>query len=1003
MDKILIFSDAGFPDYHEVKGTDDNCVICGREKLAECLDAGSDVFINMHGSYFPQEACEALFGFLERGGGYINIGGVPMLYVIGSGSGAIAQNAYFRRMNIHAFYESDCSSVIRVGTADGSVNVNALAAEIDTGSAKSLVWNPTKNKYQKDEWGSSGSMDAVVTSMLNGYDAEGNAVVSYGVIVNNYDGRYRGGRWAIIPSVLTGDSVRFKDLAPLAGYIGHRQRKVRLNTSFASYFAGEVPSVEVIIEQSENPVSWEGILACSKNGNVVNEYGIKINDGCDSRIERTVVLGEMHEAGRYELKLVICSADKETVTLTQGFYIYDKGRLEGCMKLTYGPDYFEFDGKIKPVIGTTYMSDEVSRNFLLYPNPSHWYRDMSRMKGKGINWVRTGIWCNWRRYMWDSGQMDERILRAFDAFLQAAAENDMHVTFTLFSFVPENWEGSNPYLDERSLRAQESFIRSLALRCRGFGFVDWDLINEPYVFDHPSTRPSPDDVYENSCFAGFLSEKYGDIDKMCHCLDLDRTKIKKFSDVRVPQKKDMNLTYFDSGSGRNGSLWREYHLFSVWVLRKWITRMRAVIKSISPSQAVCVGQDEAIMTHRPTPLLFGNCVDYTCQHSWWHNDCIPFCLKSSKTPGRPLLLQEAGVMYNESADGWPRRNEAEQALLLQKKFIYSFACGGAGCIHWVWNSNYMLDSANESHIGDVRNDGTDKPEMAFYTYMRDFFGTAGKYMSSIRNTPRIAVIYPFSNDFSNRPYASEACRKLTYILCYVLRYDFYFVSEYEIPSLAIFRPEIIIVPSAHQFDAGSFGELMRTAKTVGASVIYTGPIDMDQYGKKYAVDAMPDTTVRPVRRNESLRVGNRSFDFIFSGNTYETAYADVFAGGGIYRKISYGSYTVYHVGIPIEISDSISSIAEFYRYLFKSCGYKNDISVEGTDREGLYVNKTAWDEADLYCFVNELPSDARIYIADNVRGCRYRLEAQADGAGMFLADHDGRILAAYHGTKAFSE
>ena len=64
--------------------------------------------------------------------------------------------------------------------------------------------------------------------------------------------------------------------------------------------------------------------------------------------------------------------------------------------------------------------------------------------------------------------------------------------------------------------------------------------------------------------------------------------------------------------------------------------------------------------------------------------------------------------------------------MLERKYAYAFATGGAGAVQWIWNTNFYMDNANESHIGALRADGTEKPE-ADVSY--DF----GQFMERIRD------------------------------------------------------------------------------------------------------------------------------------------------------------------------------------------------------------------------------------------------------------------------------
>ena len=67
-------------------------------------------------------------------------------------------------------------------------------------------------------------------------------------------------------------------------------------------------------------------------------------------------------------------------------------------------------------------------------------------------------------------------------------------------------------------------------------------------------------------------------------------------------------------------------------------------------------------------------------------------------------------MYVETPDGRAKRTEEELRSILERKYAYAFSTGGAGAVQWIWNTNFYMDNANESHIGALRADGTEKPE-----------------------------------------------------------------------------------------------------------------------------------------------------------------------------------------------------------------------------------------------------------------------------------------------------
>ena len=155
-----------------------------------------------------------------------------------------------------------------------------------------------------------------------------------------------------------------------------------------------------------------------------------------------------------------------------------------------------------------------------------------------------------------------------------------------------------------------------------------------------------------------------------------------------------------------------------------------------------VGQDEALGAQRPSPFFYGEAVDYTTVHSWWLNDHLLWDGIFAKTADKPNVVQETGIMYVETPDGFAKRSEEEFRAMLERKYAYAFAAGGAGAVQWIWNTNFYMDNANESHIGALRADGTEKPEA-------DVSYRFGSFMEGIRDLFRereledVAVVFPY--------------------------------------------------------------------------------------------------------------------------------------------------------------------------------------------------------------------------------------------------------------------
>src|SRR5258708_38789649 len=76
-----------------------------------------------------------------------------------------------------------------------------------------------------------------------------------------------------------------------------------------------------------------------------------------------------------------------------------------------------------------------------------------------------------------------------------------------------------------------------------------------------------------------------------------------------------------------------------------------------------------------------------------------------------MLIQETGLQRELSMDEVARRDPEHEASLLERKVATAFV-QGAGAIEWLWNTHSYMTESNETPIGLIRPDGTEKPEAA---------------------------------------------------------------------------------------------------------------------------------------------------------------------------------------------------------------------------------------------------------------------------------------------------
>ncbi|OWR30044.1 glycoside hydrolase [Saccharibacillus sp. O23] len=711
------------------------------------------------------------------------------------------------------------------------------------------------------------------------------------------------------------------------------------------------------------------------------------------------------EPGLYVATCIATSAEGEVRVLRQGFWGRDDALLALGSPISANRDYFVQDGRPLPIVGMTYMTSDVARKFLFLPNAAVWDRDMAAMAKAGINWIRTGIWTAYRNIMQVDGHASEEVLRAIDAFFLTAAKHKLHVTFTFFSFTPETWEGKNPYLDPQSVEAQKRFIRSIVSRHTETTHVDWDLINEPSMFDPAkifSAGPrSMRDEYERAAFVTWLKKRHESIHQLREHWNMTPEQLPSFEAAVVPEAEEINFDVQDMHRGKKGTRWLDYALFSVEMHSAWAAELTASIKQLVPNHLVTVGQDEALGAQRPSPLFYEDAVDYTTVHSWWLNDSLVWDGVFAKTPDKPNVIQETGIMYVETPDGRAKRSELELRNFLERKYAYAFSTGGAGAIQWIWNTNFYMDNANESHIGALRADGTEKPE-ADVSY--DF----GRFMAEIRDLfagrklEEVAAVYPYSNDFGNRPFAAEATNRMTRVLTYNLKLPFRAVSEYRLDSLKSHPAKLIFLPSPHNMDEDAMKKLLRIAKSTQATLVITGPVGLDAYWHESdrADKLLGIRTLANVRREEMLDIGGKRLPVSFGSRriaeTLKEVPADAEGRADTVLDVPNGKGRVIWSPLPVELGAGDEPIAELYRYAAEQAGVVDDLEWSaGGELAGIYGRKLKFAGGSLYVFVSEYAWDAEVRIRDRATGASYAFTLESERSVLFAADADGRLTAVY--------
>jgi len=887
-----------------------------------------------------------------------------------------------------------------------------------------LILHVTHERDQLQQaTGSAGPMNTHIRPLLLGMSSDGREVSAPVVLMEHTKGEFAGGRWLFVNQQLTecfwsGGGV--SALAEWATFCAGGVTEMWIKPSYAVYYAAESPHLTFQMQQITTGNSnggdieeekWEIAISINKQGGKDKLWQQSLNLSVGSEIEyMTFSVPMAIEPGMYEILCEAESGNGERRILRQGFWGYDRDLLERGTPLAVGRDYFEKNGAPFPVVGMTYMTSDVGRKFVFLPNIALWDQDMSTMKEAGINFIRTGLWTAWRHLMFEDGHASEELLRAIDAFILTAAKHELEMTFSFFAFAPEAWEGKNPYLDPRSVQAQKRFIAAIVSRHKRTSNVQWDLINEPSLFDSTRIFSGPrtlNDPFEKAAYVTWLKQRHESIGQLQARWNMTSTELPQFEDVTLPEQTDIAFDIQDVKKLKKNTRWLDYTLFTMDMHNRWVGELSATIHAIQPRHLVTVGQDEALgMGPRPSPLIYAESVDYTTVHTWWLNDRLLWDSVFGKDPNKPTLIQETGIMYVEMPDNRAKRSEEELRDILERKYAYAFAGGGAGAVQWLWNTNYFMDNVCESNIGALRADGTQKPE-ADVSY--DF----GRFISSITNLfeerqlEEIAVVFPYSNDFSSRRLACEATGNLTRVLGYEMKLPHRGIGEFHLETLARDKPKLIIVPSAHNFSNHALTELLKHIEAHGGTLLFTGPIGIDEYWKptSRAESIVGSYRLSNLSREETVQIGEYTYKASFGGKKIgelnkEVALdnSDVMSEGlSVVRTISYGLGKLIWCPLPLELNERTDTMKALYTAaLDETEDLKLGMTWEvGGDHPGIFGTRLQFKEGSLYIFVSEAGMNCPVTVRDEENNKSYSFLLEGERSVLFATDLKGAILASY--------
>jgi hypothetical protein len=995
------------------------------DQLASALgDSQTRLLILPQGSVIPESAWSAISDFLHRGGNLLVLGGRPFTraaYRDATGWHLRDYNTRFSRPLQIDQYQNTPGSYGSTFTPNPDIPID-LPAFSWKEAFSPIIRLSTSDLYSRG--GTAGSLDINLDALVWGV-SNGRRLSAPLLQIDHFSSGFDGGRWIFLVADLASDFYSSPDSTKLLRALAERALQGALQFSVRPvlplYLPGESIELESIVHFANKPA---GPLTVQVTSYPEDQPTQKQSATISLPSSETTVLPAPRGKGLQIIEARLLEGSTVRAIYHSAFWIRDEAFLRSGPRLGVNSDYFTIDEKPLAVVGTTYMSSEVQRLFFDHSNVYVWNSDLSMIHSAGLNMIRTGWWTGWDKFCDESGRPYERTLRTLEAYLMTARKFNLPVQFNFFAFLPEVLGGANPYLDPAAVRKQQTLVSSVAARFHDVPFLAWDLINEPSFSKQLwKMRPNYDPI-ELAAWNAWLAHKYPDRAALAAAWNLPPNAVA--GTISLPAEEE--FTPRGMYVGINSLRVNDYFLFAQESFTNWVRGMREAIRDAGSKAPITVGQDEGGYLDRLNPAFFAPYVDFTTNHSWWQNDYLLWDSLVAKQPGIAMLIQETGLQRELTLDEIARRTPEQEAMLFERKFALSFV-QGSGAIEWLWNSNSYTTESNETPIGALHADGTEKPEATVLRDMAKFAAAASPYLVNPK-LPEIAIVTSQAAQYSVQADLQIAAQQnAVRALGYGLQQPCYIIAENQIDKLG--SPKLVILPSAQALRESTWQTLLTYVRN-GGNLLVTGPISRDEHwhlvdrltplGIKAATEPLTfhsATLVVDAVDAQSVRKVQAAIPLSFDHQNQQLLEYLRFNEGSTFQETHLGKGLLFWAALPVELAEGSHATAETYQAIIGRAPLPNLPGASGCVQIKPVFSVTAsrpqlmpgrafpptdilvypieLQDALLYVVESESDQDADVVVTDTMTNAKLELHLRSQRAALALIDKKMKQIVAKYG------
>ncbi|HTZ34109.1 MAG TPA: hypothetical protein VMH31_16730, partial [Methylomirabilota bacterium] len=374
----------------------------------------------------------------------------------------------------------------------------------------------------------------------------------------------------------------------------------------------------------------------------------------------------------------------------------------------------------------------------------------------------------------------------------------------------------------------------------------------------------------------------------------------------------------------------------------------------------------------------------------------------AKQPGKAMLIQETGLQRELTPDEIARRTPEQEAALFERKFALSFV-QGSGAIEWLWNSNSYMTESNETPIGALHADGTEKPEATVLRDMAKFAAAASPYLVHPKR-PAIAILTSQAAQFSVMgQFQIEAQQSAVRALAYGLHQPCYIIAENQIDKLG--SPKLVILPSPQALRESTWQTLLTYVRN-GGNLLVTGPVSRDEHWHlvdRYSPLGLHAST-EPLTFHEATTIASTSAPDTFVSTTLSFAQQEQqalefvrFNDGSVESQIPLGKGTLDWFAYPVELSTSSFDSAAVYNEAIRRSLIPFDATLKSTNGNGALIYPIDLEQGVLYVFESESATSQDINVKDGANHAVISFRLQPQHAALALLDKKTKQIIAKYG------